>query len=143
MYGDNCAILDFSQRLHPLHWLLPDPDQHLHYTADLVPGGDACEGLCEGGAVDQRAAGAVTQVHSQLRVRGEPLVARVHLMKTKISQCCVKKYSRCQPRSAAPRTCRRTPRRRPRCRTPGSGGCGSRAGWRGRGPACTARGTDI
>ena len=93
MYGDNCAILDFSQRLHPLHWLLPDPDQHLHYTGDLVPGGDACEGLCEGGAVDQRAAGAVTQVHSQLRVRGEPLVARVHLMKTKISQCCVKIFA--------------------------------------------------
>ena len=44
--------------------------------------------------MDQRAARAVTQVHSQLRVRGEALVARVHLMmKIKISQCWVKIFS--------------------------------------------------
>ena len=59
-----------------------------------MPGGDAGEGLCEGGAVDQRAAGAVTQVNSQLRVRGEALVARVHLMmKIKIVLCCLKIFS--------------------------------------------------
>ena len=69
-----------------------DSSDSSNYTVDLMPGGDAGEGLCEGGAVDQRAAGAVTQVHCQLRVRGEALVARVHLV-MKISQCWVKIFS--------------------------------------------------
>ena len=74
--------------------LFVDSSDSSNYTGDLVPGGDAGEGLCEGGAVDQRAAGAVTQVNSQLRVRGETLVARVHLMmKIKIFLCCLKIFS--------------------------------------------------